>query len=105
MTMAKPKVVKMYDVSNPATLADEIGRVRAKLKILSDSVKGLESLAKASGHSVLEGKLFRVTIVTADRKTTDWKSIAMRSDPSHQLISANTKTSETVSVRVSAHVK
>ena len=84
-------------------LADVIGDLRSKIKILQSELAEAENHLKAEGCTVVEGKLFRVAIsYNVERATTNWKKIALRFEPSHQLLAANTKTSVHDRVSVTA---
>lgn len=99
------KTSHLVDVSTDAKMADELGSLRAEIKVLQDQAKKIETLMKASGKDVFEGDLYCVTVVHQDRKAIDWKSIAGKLNPSRQLVQAWTKVNEVVSVRVTAHKK
>ncbi len=79
---------------------DELGAIKAQIADL----KALEATLKTDvircGGG--EGELFRATVSESTRKTVDWKTVAMHLKPSTQLLTAHTKASVVVAVRVSA---
>lgn len=92
---------------------DQLGAVQAQiaeLRKLEAALKGelLESVNAAGGvaetpHStVIEGDLFRAVVTETERATTDWKKIALKFEPSHQLVRANTKRTEVITIKVNA---
>ena len=99
------KTSHLVDVSNDAKLADELGALRAEIKVLQDQAKALEGVMKASGKDVFEGDLYRVKVVHQERKAVNWKKIAEKFDPSRQLVQAWTNVNKVVSVKVTAHTK
>ena len=92
-------------LAEPAALADRLGELRAEIKVLTDQAKGVEALIKQFGLPAIDGDLFRVTVSTFDRDTTNWKGICEKLGASRQIITANTKTAAVTTVRVSAHTK
>jgi len=85
-----------------AYLADELGRIAARIKEMTEQKKLLESELKADHVDVVEGNLFRVSI-SYDVQTTrvDWKAVSAKLKPSRQLVTAHTTVglSDRVNVR------
>ena len=93
-------------MSNIQTIADQIGDLRAQLKVLKDQESKLVELLKAEHVELAEGNNYRVAITYgAERKVIGWKNIAEQCKPSYQLVAAHTTVSVYDSVRVSAHSK
>ncbi len=88
-----------------AYYADQLGSLRAQIKVLQDKAKEAEGFLKESELASADGLRYHVAVVRADRKSVDWKAICAKLDPSYQLVSAYTRVKPTVSVRVSAHKK
>lgn len=89
-----------------APLADELGSVKAELKLLKDREKQLEADLKATGRDVIEGDLYRVSISRdVERSSVAWKAVAEHFHPSRQLLTAHTNKSVYDRVNVSAHKK
>lgn len=95
---------RVLDITSPATIADEIGSIRAEIASLQLQQKTLEDLAELTGEDAVAGDLFRVTISRGVvTKSTNWKGIATTLakkagvEISRQLIKAHTK--ETVGKR------
>lgn len=84
---------------------DQLGVIRAEIKSLQDQAKRLEAELKRQGPGRYNGELFAATVSTFDTTRTDWRAVAMKLNPSRQLITAHTKTTETTTVRVAAHRK
>ncbi len=85
-----------------AGLADELGAVRAQLADLKDREREIRNTLIEAGVKTLEDDLFRVLVVESMRTMIDWKSIAAKLKPSHQLVTAHTEDKEVISIRVSA---
>ena len=88
-------------MSNSFYIADELGLVHAQIAELKAREKELKAQVVEEGEPV-EGNYFRATPVWQDRDQINWKAIAQYLNPSHQLITAHTKHTVVVSVRVSA---
>lgn len=71
---------------------DRCAAIRAQIDALNDEKTLLEAQLVASGLDKIDGTLHTVSISRdLSRETTDWKGIALRFEPSRQLITANTK--------------
>lgn len=86
------------------TLVDELGQIKAEVAILKNDESALRQQLLDAGVKVAEGDLFRATVVDADRKIVDWKSICEALEPSRQLVTAHTSHSTVTSVRVTARI-
>lgn len=82
--------------------ADRLGAVRAQIADLEKVEAELKAEIIALGVSSLSGALFDATVVEQERAVTAWKDIAIKAGASRQLISANTKKIEVVSVKTTA---
>lgn len=88
--------------------ADRLGEIKAEIKILKDEADKIESFFKAEANGVstkFEGDLFVANVVVSERDTVDWKAVAAKLEPSHQLVTAHTKHTTVVQVRSQAHGK
>ncbi len=85
-----------------AGLADELGAVRAQLADLKDREREIRNTLIEAGVKTLEDDLFRALVVESMRTMIDWKAIAAKLKPSHQLVTAHTEEKEVISIRVSA---
>ena len=83
---------------------DKLGGLRAEIKRLQDEARRLEQEIKDAGHDV-DGLYFHGSVSHSERSTVDWKAVAAKLNPSRQLVTAHTKVSEVVTLRVSAHRK
>ncbi len=80
-------------------IIDRLGQLAAmKADILAEEKALKATLAPGS----YEGELFRATVSVSERNTVNWKAVAEYLEPSRQLLTANTRRSETKTVRVSA---
>lgn len=91
-------LVNKPELSHSATLEDVVDRLaylKAKVAEIRKEEDALKAILSASGKSVVESKFYRCTISDISGKpTVDWQAIAMKFEPSRQLIRANTKIGE-----------
>ena len=92
------------DTNNiPLTQVDELGLLLAQIAELTakaDKIKdAIKDTATAGGSSVVEGNLFKATVVESNRKVTDWKSIAKVCNIPEDVIVANTSITAVFSVK------
>jgi hypothetical protein len=80
-------------------IADKLGLIRAQISDLQAQEKQLKARIVDEAHTV-EGSLYFATPVWSHRDKINWKAIAQYLNPSHQLITAHTKHTTVVSVRV-----
>ena len=88
-------------MTNSFYIADELGLVRAQIAELKARENQLKAQVVEEGEPI-EGDFYRATPVWQDRDQINWKAIAQKLEPSHQLITAHTKHTVVISVRVSA---
>ena len=94
----------MNSVINFGDIVDQLLSVKAQLAELEAREKELKDCLVASGQTSIDGILARASVSYCDgREKIDWQTIAMRFNPSRQLIVANTTTGQPFHVvRVSA---
>ena len=86
-----------------ANIADDLGRIKAEIADLTTRKRELEDVIIESGETVVEGRLFRVTVSVFERATVAWRKIAEKLKASHQIIAANTgEPVEVITVKVVA---
>ena len=85
--------------------ADRLGELQAQIAALKAEAKIIEDQFKAQGAGQFEGHSFVATVVEADRNTVDWKKVAAKLNPSTQLVTAHTKVTHVVSLRVTGFGK
>jgi hypothetical protein len=85
-----------------AGLIDALGDTRAAMADLKDQEADIKTKLIAAGVKIAEGDYFRANVVTSDRTYIDWKTIAAKLKPSHQLVSAYTTVREVISIRCTA---
>jgi hypothetical protein len=95
------------DTNNiPLTQIDELGLLLsqiAELTAKADKIKdAIKDAATAGGDKVIEGNLFKATVVEANRKVTDWKAIAKVCNIPEDVIIANTSVTAVFSVKTTA---
>lgn len=95
------------DTNNiPLTQVDELGLLLsqiAELTAKADKIKdAIKDAATAGGDKVVEGNLFKATVVEANRKVTDWKAIAKVCNIPEDVIVANTSVTAVFSVKTTA---
>ena len=86
-----------------ANIADDLGRIKAEIADLTTRKRELEDVIIESGETVVEGRLFRVTVSVFERATVAWRKIAEKLKASRQIIQANTaEPVEVITVKVVA---
>ena len=95
------------DTNNiPLTQIDELGLLLsqiAELTAKADKIKdAIKDAATAGGDKVVEGNLYKATVVEANRKVTDWKAIAKVCNIPEDVIVANTSITAVFSVKTTA---
>jgi hypothetical protein len=79
---------------------DRLGYLLAEIADLEKQAKAIKDALKDAGDGAYEGEVFRATVSTSERETLDMA--AVREHLSRQFITANTKVTETQTVRVVA---
>lgn len=83
-------------------LADELGLIRARMADLKDRETAIRLTMIDAGIKAFEDKKFRAVVVESLRTLVDWKAVAAKLEPSHQLVTAHTTQKDVISIRVSA---
>lgn len=83
-----------------AAAVDEIGLLKAQIAPLEAALKAAQAKLKAAGNGRYEGTLWAATVSTSERATLDLD--AVREKLSVQFLTAHTRTTEVVTVRVTA---
>jgi hypothetical protein len=95
----------MNSAVNPmAFVVDRLAVVKAQIAELEKLEKEYKQILIDSGESAIVGTDHRATVSYCDgREKTDWQTIAMKFNPSRQLITAHTTKGDAFhTVRVSA---
>lgn len=95
------------DTNNiPLTKVDELGfllaqiaELTAKAEEIKDAIK---DAATAGGDKVIEGNLFKATVVESNRNVTNWKAVAKVCNIPEDIIIANTSVTAVFSVKTTA---
>ena len=91
--------ITLTQVDELGLLLAQIAELTAKADAIKDSIK---DAATAGGAKVVEGNLFKATVVEANRKTTDWKAIAKVCNIPEDVIIANTSITAVFSVKTTS---
>ncbi len=83
-------------------LADELGSLPAQMADLKDRESDIREMFIEAGVHTLEDERFRAVVVESLRTTVNWKAVAAKLEPSHQLVTAHTTEKEVISIRVNA---
>ena len=85
---------------------DTLGQLLAQIADLTkqaDAIKdSIKDAATSGGATVVEGNLFKATVVEANRKVTDWKAIAKVCNIPEDVIIANTSITAVFSVKTTS---
>jgi hypothetical protein len=74
-----------------ARAADRIGLLRIVLKRTQDELETVRAELEDTGLKAIEGDFYRVSFASCDGATkVNWKAVAAKLKPSHQLIAAHT---------------
>lgn len=94
----------MTKKANVTGLADELGIIRAKMADLKVRETEIREVMIDAGIKAFEDRKFRAVVVESLRTYIDWKSVAAKLKPSHQLVTAHTTEKDVISIRVSARI-
>jgi hypothetical protein len=85
------------------SIIDEYGSIDSEIKRLTKQKDSLSVQIKESGAGRYTASIYEALVYDVKpRITIDWESIALKFNPSHQLITAHTKTGEaSLSLKVS----
>ena len=88
--------ISLTQVDTLGFLLAQIAELTAKADAIKDAIK---DSATAGGDKVIEGNLFKATVVESNRKVTDWKAIAKVCNIPEDVIVANTSITAVFSVK------
>lgn len=91
--------ISLTQVDTLGMLLAQIAELTAKADAIKDSLK---DAATAGGAKVVEGNLFKATVVESNRKVTDWKEIAKVCNIPEDVIIANTSITAVFSVKTTS---
>ncbi len=91
--------ISLTQVDTLGLLLAQIAELTAKADAIKDSIK---DAATAGGAKVVEGNLYKATVVEANRKVTDWKAIAKICNIPEDVIIANTSITAVFSVKTTS---
>jgi len=91
--------ISLTQVDTLGLLLAQIAELTAKADAIKDSIK---DAATAGGAKVVEGNLYKATVVEANRKVTDWKAIAKVCNIPEDVIIANTSITAVFSVKTTS---
>lgn len=92
-----------------ATQVDELGKLRAKIKAISDEAAALEekllTYALQTENMCLQGKNFVVKISVSDRAKVDYKGLCIFLNPNMTVLKKFTKIKAVTQLRLYPHKK
>ena len=91
--------IALTQVDQLGMLLAQIAELTAKADAIKDAIK---DAATAGGDKVVEGNLFKATVIEANRRVTDWKAIAKVCNIPEDVIIENTSISAVFSVKTTA---
>jgi hypothetical protein len=91
--------ISLTQVDQLGLLLAQIADLTAKADAIKDAIK---DAATAGGDKVVEGNLFKATVIEANRRVTDWKAIAKVCNIPEDVIIENTSISAVFSVKTTA---
>jgi hypothetical protein len=91
--------IALTQVDQLGMLLAQIAELTAKADAIKDAIK---DAATAGGDKVVEGNLFKATVVEANRRVTDWKAIAKVCNIPEDVIIENTSISAVFSVKTTS---
>ena len=91
--------ISLTQVDTLGLLLAQIAELTAKADAIKDQIK---DSATAGGAKVIEGNLYKATVVEANRKVTDWKAIAKVCNIPEDVIIANTSITAVFSVKTTS---
>ncbi len=91
--------ISLTQVDTLGFLLAQIAELTAKADAIKDQIK---DSATAGGAKVIEGNLYKATVVEANRKVTDWKAIAKVCNIPEDVIIANTSITAVFSVKTTS---
>jgi len=87
------------------TEVDQLGLIAAIVGDLNKKADAIKAALKADPSTTsVDGEFYRASISRSERFTTDWHAIAEKFEPSRQLVTAHTTSTEVVTVRVGARL-
>lgn len=84
----------MKNTPELSAIVDRIAQLKAQISDLTQEEAALKAALVESGFDAINGTEHRAAISWTVKKTTDWRAIAERFEPSRQLIAAHTSTGE-----------
>lgn len=91
--------ISLTQIDKLGLLLAQIAELTAEADKIKDAIK---DAATAGGAKVVEGNLFKATVVEANRKVTDWKAIAKVCNIPESVIADNTSITAVFSVKTTA---
>ncbi len=91
--------ISLTQVDTLGMLLAQIAELTKQADAIKDSIK---DAATSGGATVVEGNLFKATVVEANRKVTDWKAIAKVCNIPEDVIIANTSITAAFSVKTTS---
>lgn len=87
-------------VNTAAAIADRIGELDAICAPLLKERERLVAQLKAEGAGRHVGQLWAATVSESIRTTVDWAAVAAKLNPSRQLVTAHTRETPVITLRI-----
>jgi hypothetical protein len=84
----------MKNTPELAAIVDRIAQLKAQISDLTQEEAALKAALIDSGLEAINGAEHRAAVSWTVKKSTDWRTIAEKFEPSRQLIAAHTSTGE-----------
>lgn len=84
----------MKNTPELSAIVDRIAQLKAQISDLTQEEAALKAALIESGLEAVNGSEHRAAINWTVKKSTDWRAIAEKFEPSRQLIAAHTSTGE-----------
>lgn len=86
----------------PATIADRMGELRARMAELKEQEESLRKEALKTGLEEIEGRRFRLLVLNVEVTMVDYKGLVEEMKPNKRLLRKFTHEEERTQVRVTA---
>jgi hypothetical protein len=89
-------------MTNLTTTIDAFGDLKADIAELELKLQGMKDALAELSKGAYEGERYRLNVIDAEVERVDWKAVAAKLEPSHQLVAAHTTKTVQRSYRVGA---
>ena len=89
-------------ISTELSVVDRLGLVLAQIADLEKEADAIKTVLKESGEAVVEGSLYKATVILSNRSTIDNKAVYKALNVSDDLLAKFTRTTPVATVKVTA---